>query len=155
MLRKYPASTARILGNPIFADYLFCGLPPKARASLAGIKQRKRFQKGTTIIAGGEMPAGIYILRVGKARMFLKPELDKGLISRPIKTNEYLGLTEAIAQLPYKMNVISVSSCFCEFIEREDFLRFLSEEPQICFRLAEFLSVRINKNYQLLCFSTH
>lgn len=153
MLNENRANSARFFCNPIFADSLFYGLPPEIRYSLARLKQRKQIKKGILFIAAGAESPGIYILRAGKARLFSNPELGKLLIARPVKINEFLGLTETIAGLPYKINVASISPCLCEFIEREDFLSFLRGESQFCFRLAQFLGARFIKNYQLLCSS--
>lgn len=128
MLFNNRANYEHSFGNPVFADSSFCGLPPNARETLARIKSRKRFQRKSLIVAAGSAAAGVYILRAGQALFFFYNYWNRRLITRAVKTNEFFGLTEVIAELPYRANVVSITACLCEFIERGDFLRFLNDE---------------------------
>ena len=117
---------------PILADNLFCGLTAKSCASLAKIKQTKKFHKDETFFSAGEMPCCIYLLHEGEARIILDTAQNM-TANRLIKPDEIVGLTEAIANLPYEMKAEAVTPCLCECIRREDFIRFLHDEPEVCF----------------------
>lgn len=137
---------------PILADNLFCGLAAKSLASLAKIKQTKKIHKGETFFSVGEMPCCVYVLREGAARIILK-RAGNIMANRVIEPNEIIGLTETIANLPYEMKAEAVTSCLCECIRREDFIRFLRNEPEVCFRLVETLGLNLQKAYKFLFFS--
>jgi CRP-like cAMP-binding protein len=91
------------------------------------------------------MPCCIYLLVKGKVQLLLN---GKDVIQF-IEPDEIFGLTEAIANLPYEMNAETSSTCLCECIGREEFIRFLQTEPEVCFRLVQMLGLNLQKSYQL------
>lgn len=130
---------------PLFADKLFGGLTPKSRKSLDKIKQTRQFQKGAHLFAAGDMPCRVYILQKGRARLLFNDELKDIHIAHPIVPNEIFGLTEMIVNLPYETDAETITVCTCECIESEDFIRFLHNDPQVCFRLLQLLAANIKK----------
>ena len=132
---------------PILADNLFSGLTAESLASLAKIKKTKKIRKGV-IFSVGQMPCCIYVLREGEAQIVLN-DPENMPTARPVEPKEIIGLTEAVANMPYEIKVEAVTSCLCECIRREDFIRFLHSEPEVCFRLAEILSSNLQKSYKL------
>lgn len=143
MLNKHQANSEYFFGNAFLADDLFCGLPSEIRNSLFAVKQTKQFAKNELIFAVGQMPCCIYILTTGEAQI-----LYNAVFIRPVKQNEILGLTEAIANLPYEISVKAVAPCVFECVGRDDFIRFLQNEPEICFRLLQMLGANLQKVYQ-------
>jgi CRP-like cAMP-binding protein len=137
---------------PILADNLFCGLTAKSLASLAKIKQTKKFREGEAFFSAGEMPCCVYLLSEGEARIVLNMAQNM-TANRPIEPNEIVGLTETIANLPYEMKAEAITPCLCECIRREDFIRFLHDEPEVCFRLVRMLGLNLQKAYKFLFFS--
>jgi CRP-like cAMP-binding protein len=135
---------------PLFADKLFCDLSPESLKSLNKIKETKQFRKGFRFFSGEEMPHCIYILREGKVQLLLNDKSKDLQLARLIEPNEIFGLTEIIADLPYEMNAETITLCTCECFEREDFIRFLFSEPEVCFRLVKLLSLNLQKSYELL-----
>jgi CRP-like cAMP-binding protein len=101
--------------------------------------------KNIRLITAGEMSRGIYVLVKGQAQLISN---DEGV--RRLEPNEILGLTETIDHLPFEMSIVTITLCRFEFIEREDFFRFLRDEPEVCFRLAQMLALNLQKSYQLL-----
>lgn len=127
------------------AKRLFGNLPQQSRKSLAAIKQTKLFPKNTRLFAIGDLPCCIFLPIKGKVQIFSN---DKKILQF-IEPDEIFGLTEAIINLPYKINAQTLTSFLCECIGRDDFLRFLQTEPEVCFRLAQMLGINLQKNYQL------
>ena len=130
---------------PLFADDLFCDLTPKSLKSLDKIKQTKQFEKDVCFFSSGEIPRCFYILRKGKAQLLLN---DIHIV-RLIEPNEILGLTVMIADMPCETDAETITPCICEFIKREDFIRFLRNEPEVSFRLVRMLGLHLQKNRQL------
>jgi len=133
---------------PLFADNLFCDLTPKSLKSLDTIKHTKRFQKGTSFFSRGDMPNFIFLLREGKAQLLSNNELKDINIVRSIEPNEIFGLTEMILNLPYETGAQTITPCICECIGREDFIRFLQDKPEVCFRLTRLLALNLQKSYR-------
>lgn len=120
---------------PLFADNLFCDLTPESLESLDKIKQTKQFQKGRHLFSEGDFPCRIYILRKGKAQILFNDKTNDMIISRLIQCDEILGLTEAILNLPYETETRTATPCIVEYIGRDEFIKFLHSEPDVCFRL--------------------
>lgn len=139
-LRFFPASA-------FFAENLFSDLPPQALETLARIKHKKEFQKGIFIAARGIVPSRFYVLQAGQARVNGETGFRNSF--RSGMQGEIFGLTEALAKMPYRISVETVTSCSCEFIEQDDFIEFLLSEREACFRLAQILGARLQKNQQL------
>lgn len=135
--------TEQLFNRPFPAD-LFDDLPPAAERSLFAIT--RNFQSGTDemIFRCGELPRFVYVLRAGKAA------LRRGGEFYPVGTDEFLGLPEAISNLPYKLDLQTLAPSRFEIISREDFLLFLQTQPAVCFRLLEMFGANLQKIYQFL-----
>lgn len=149
MLLEKNSKEESIFCNLISANCLFCDLSPEALESLARIKNMIRVQKGVFIFARGDIPSCVYILLDGQAQLVTKDGKPVCLV----EPNEILGLTEMITSLPCQMNAETITPCICERINQEDFIAFLQDEPEICFRLAQLLGLNIQKRYKSLCSS--
>ena len=134
---------------PLSADNLFCNLTRRSRQSLNKIKRTKRFEKGAPLFSRGEMPCCVFLLRRGAAQLILSSQPKHIQITRSIMPNEIFGLTEALADLPYENNAQTITPCVCECIGRADFIRFLQEEPRICFQLLQLLGSSLRKRQQI------
>ena len=144
MLNEHQANPEGFFGNAFLADDLFDGLPSETLHSLRAVKQTKQFAKDEVIFGGGQMPCCLYFLREGEAQI-----LRNAVFVRPVKRNEILGLTEAITNLPYETSVKTVTPCLFECVRREDFIHFLQNEPETCFRLLQKLGANLQKVYQM------
>lgn len=148
MFLEYKAQSEYFL--PLLADDLFRDLSQESLESLNKIKETKQFRKGFSFFSGGEMPRRIYLLREGKAQIFLNDRSKDIQIERLIEPNEIFGLIETIANPPYETNAETITLCTCECFEREDFISFLRNEPEVCFRLVKLLGLNLQKSYKLL-----
>lgn len=151
MWNGYKTDFGCFFGSPIFADNLFFDLAPKALESLTSIKQAKQFEKNSVIFSIGAVPSGICVLLEGEARLISNANANA---VRQVAPNEILGLTEAFSNLPYELRAETITTCRLEFIERGDFISFLHQEPQICFRLAHSLGSNLQKSYRNFSSST-
>ena len=136
----------RFIGESLFAANLFGDLPRTTREKIAAIKRRKAVKKGETISKIGSFPENIYVLTEGTAQMVVPNALNRQPCLRLIEKEEFINLTEAISGLPNEMSVISLSPCSLNAFRTQDFLRFLKDEPQVCFRLFKQLSLNIQSS---------
>lgn len=149
MLIEHQTISEYFFGNTFFAEDLFRDLSPETQRHLNSIKQTKNFAKNEIVFADEELPSAIYFLIKGKAQISENNRLTEKNLVRSIKSNEILGLTEAITNLSYKTSVKTVSPCHFEYIRCEDLIRFLQNEPEVCFRLLQILGANFQKIYQL------
>lgn len=147
MIEENNKKEKSIYGHLLSANCLFCDLSSEALESLARIKNMIQFQKDVFIFTRGEIPSCVYILLEGQARML--SEDDKPL--RLVKPDEIMGLTEMIGDLPCQVDVETITPCVCESINEEDFIAFLKDQPEVCFRLAQLLGLNVQKRYKTLC----
>lgn len=153
-----PEDSAKcFVGQAFLSDSLFCALTAQSRASLDRIKHHRRFKKGSRILEIGQTPGGIFLLRAGRARYMFKPQGDgEGeMFIRFAEPDEILGLTEMLAGRGCEVSLETLSSCDGDFIEREDFIRFLLAEPDVCFRLLRQLGLNLQKCCQTFCDLCH
>lgn len=129
---------------PLFAESLFCDLSPYSLKSLAEIKQKVRFPKNAEVFWAGDVPCGIHILLEGQATL----RVSKLHIAHRVAPGEILGLTETIANLPYEMNLETITDCVFERIESQALFRFLNNDAEVCFRLVKLLGSNIQQSYQ-------
>lgn len=144
MLIERQKISEHFFNNALCADDLFCGLSSASADSLSAVKREKHFAKGETVFANGQLPCCIFILLEGEAEIRYQGAVY------PVRQNEILGLTEALANLPYEIGVETLTPCRFECIRCDDFLLFLQNEPEICFRLLQKLGANLQKIYRFL-----
>jgi CRP/FNR family transcriptional regulator, cyclic AMP receptor protein len=125
-------------------DYkYFCDLPGGLLQTFESLKYSTVYPKGAMLFAEGQAARGVFMLCAGRVKLSTCSSEGKSLITRIAKPGEMLGLGSTISGKPYIVTAETLSPCQVNFIKREDFLRFLSENSQACLRSAEQLS----KNY--------
>jgi CRP/FNR family transcriptional regulator len=122
------------------SDDFFCAL---SRASLDAFDQIKHaavFPAGVVIFVEGQTPRGIFMLCQGKAKLCTTSRDGKALILRIAKPGEVLGLDAIVTGKPYQVTVQTMQPCQLNFVNREDFLRFLHEHSDACLRAVQQIS---------------
>lgn len=122
------------------SDNFFCAL---SRASLDAFNQIKHaavFPEGVVIFAEGQTPRGIFMLCQGQAKLCTASRDGKALILRIAKPGEVLGLDVIVTGKPYQVTVQTMQPCQLNFVNREDFLRFLQEHSDAGLRAVQQIS---------------
>lgn len=152
---KHLAIYGCFIGKPISADELFGDLPPVTRKSLASLKQTKKILKGEIVTAIGSFSPFIYLLQNGKAQLTFNSDLGAQKNTRLVEKKEIIGLKQVFAGSPSEIRLETLSACHFEVIKQTEFIEFLKNEPQLCFRLTRLLSLDIQQNYSLFSSSTY
>jgi CRP/FNR family transcriptional regulator, cyclic AMP receptor protein len=122
-------------------DYkYFCDLPEGLLQTFEVLKYSTIYPKGAMLFAEGQAARGVFMLCKGRVKLSTCSSEGKSLITRIAKSGEVLGLSSTISGKPYIVTAETLSPCQINFIKREDFLHFLSENNQACLRSAEQLS---------------
>jgi len=125
-------------------ERLFCNLPAAALQSFENIKFASAYPKGAVLFVEGQSPRGIFVLCKGRVKMSICATNGKTLIVKIAEPGEVLGLSATVSGKPYELTAETVDPCQVNFVKREDFLRFLKEHSDACFRVAEQLSAKYN-----------
>jgi CRP/FNR family cyclic AMP-dependent transcriptional regulator len=122
------------------ADRIFCDLPPSALQSFDNIKYATAYPEGAVLFVEGQEPRGIFVLCKGSVKLSISATNGKTMIVKIAEPGEVLGLSATVCGRPYELTAETIDPCQVNFVKREDFLRFLKEDVQVCFKVAEQLS---------------
>lgn len=125
-------------------DRLFCDLPATALQSFENIKRATAYPKGAVLFIEGQPSRGIFVLGKGRVKLSICASDGKTLILKIAEVGEVLGLSASISGKAHELTAATLDPCQINFVKREDFLRFLKEHSEACFRVAEQLSEKYN-----------
>ena len=94
----------------------------------------------------GQNPRGIFVLCKGRVKLTLSSSTGKTLIMKLVEPGEVLGLSATISGKPYEVMAETAEPCQINFVQREDFLRFLRQHNEAGLRVAEQLSDKYNSD---------
>ena len=80
----------------------------------------------------------------GRVKLSLSAGDGKTIILKIVEPGEVLGLGATISGKPYELTGETIEPCQISFVKREELLRFLKENTDACFKVAEQLSVKYN-----------
>jgi CRP/FNR family transcriptional regulator len=126
------------------AERLFCDLPTAALQSFESIKYATAYPKGAVLFVEGQAPRGIFVLCKGRVKLSICASDGKTLILKIAEPGEVLGLSAAVSGKAYELTAETIDPCQVNFVKRDDFLRFLKEHSDACFKVAEQLSEKYN-----------
>lgn len=133
------------------AEPLFCHLPAQALQAFETIKYATAYPKGAVLFVEGQAPRGIFVVCQGTVKLSICARDGKTLIVRITEPGEVLGLSATVSGMPYELAAETMGPCQVNFVKRDDFLRFLKEHPQACFRVIEKLSEKYNSACHEMC----
>lgn len=129
------------------SEGFFCNLSEGALKALDRIKFTSGYPKGAVLFAEQEAPQGVFILSKGRVKLSMTSSEGKSVILRIADPGEVLGLHAVVSNQPYQATAETLEPCELNFMRREDFLRFLRENPEASLRAAQQLS----QNYHIAC----
>lgn len=121
------------------ADRLFCDMPPATLQNFEGIKFSTAYPQGAVLFVEGQMPRGIFVICKGSVKLSINSPGGRTMIVKLAEPGEVLGLSATISGKPYEVTAETIDPCQINFVKRDDFLRFLKEDVDACFKVAEQL----------------
>ena len=88
----------------------------------------------------GQMPRGIFVLCKGRVKLSINSPSGRTVIVKLVEPGEVLGMSATISGKPYEVTAETIDPCQVNFVKRDDFLRFLKDDVEACFKVAEQLS---------------
>jgi CRP/FNR family cyclic AMP-dependent transcriptional regulator len=125
-------------------ERLFCNLSASTLQSFEAIRFATSYPAGSLLFVEGQAPRGISVLCKGRVKLFTCSRDGKSFILKIAEPGEVLGLSATISGRPYALTAESLEPCQVNFVKREDFLCFLREHNDACFRAAQELSDKYN-----------
>src|SRR5262249_31380382 len=107
---------------------------------LGNIGFRETLISGRQLVSIESRTNSVFILNEGSAEI-LVPDINSNLQAvRQVASGEMLGLTESLAGAERDFCVRSISECVFTEISREELVKFLQQEPDMCFELASMMA---------------
>jgi CRP/FNR family transcriptional regulator len=128
-------------------ERVFCDLPATAIEAFEDIKQATAYPPGAVLFVEGQSPRGIFVLCQGSVKLSVDSPNGRTMIVKLAEPGEVLGLSATISGRSYEATAETLDPCQVNFVKREDFLRFLMDNPEACFKVA----VQLSEKYQSAC----
>jgi CRP/FNR family transcriptional regulator len=110
--------------------------------TLSGITFTSVYPKGSVLFVEGEDPRGVFIICSGKVKLTSSSSEGRTLIVKIAEEGEVLGMSASILGKSYEVSAETIEPSQVNFIRREDFVRFITENVEACMHTAEQLSDR-------------
>jgi CRP/FNR family cyclic AMP-dependent transcriptional regulator len=132
---------------PLRGEGFFCSLQKSALKAFDDIKFTSGYPGGAVLFVEGEGPRGVYVLCRGRVKLTMTSADGKTMILRMVKPGEVMGLHAVVSGKPYQATAETVEPCQVNFVRRDEFLRFLTQNSEASVRAAQQLS----GDYQTAC----
>lgn len=129
------------------SESFFSNISGGALKALDHIKFTSGYPKGAVLFTEQETPRGVFILCKGRVKLSMTSSEGKSVILRIASPGEVLGLHAVVSNQPYQASAETLEPSEVNFVRRDDFLRFLRENPEASLRAAQQLS----QNYHIAC----
>jgi CRP/FNR family transcriptional regulator/CRP/FNR family cyclic AMP-dependent transcriptional regulator len=129
---------------------LFAPLSDHDLTTIEAIAQRRRFRRGEIIFHRGDPGATLYVILSGRVRIFSPSEDGSEVVLGLLWPGEFFGELSLLDGQPRSASAQALDDCEMLVISREDFRRFLHNEPGASIVVLEVLSSRLRRTDQLL-----
>ncbi len=106
----------------------------EALTVLSGRGEIRRYRKGTLLIEEGDVGDTIYIILVGRMRVFSAGDNEREVTYGVYGPGEYIG-EMSLDGGPRSASVITIEPCLCAVVTRRTLEAFIAERPGFAFEL--------------------
>lgn len=132
---------------PVREESLFCDLGPDPLQALNSIRRSAVYPKGALLFVEGQPCRGLFVLCSGKAKLTTSSARGRSVIVRIAGAGEVLGLSAAISNRPYEVSAEILEPGEANYLAREDFVNFLQSYGEVSIRVAQHLSLELQRAY--------
>jgi len=118
----------------------FCSLGATALKAFDQASVASVYPGGSVLYVEGQAARGVFMICRGKAKLSIASRDGKSLITRVAHAGELLGVGSAILDAPYQATVETIEPCQIRHVKREEFIKFIREHADACYRVTEQLS---------------
>lgn len=138
------------LACPVREESLFCNLGPEPLEALNAIRRTTLYPKGALLFTEGQPSRGVFVLCSGKAKLTAGSAHGRSIIVRVAGAGEMLGLGATVANHAYEVSAEVLEPAEVNFLPREEFLHFLQRYGEASVRVAQHLSMELQRAYSQL-----
>jgi CRP/FNR family cyclic AMP-dependent transcriptional regulator len=95
---------------------------------------------GVILFAEGESPQHVFVLCAGRMKLSAASRDGKILLVKIAKPGDVLGLSAALADIPYELTAQAIEHSQVKAFQSKDFLHFIQDCPEGCQRAVESLN---------------
>jgi len=122
---------------------LFSGLSGQALAEVEQHGSLKTYRKNTIVVSQGDNTDSLYVILSGGVKVYISGEEGREVVLNHQGPGEYFGDLALIDAQPRAASVITTHASRLMIISRADFMRCLSDNPEIALNLIRPLTSRI------------
>lgn len=152
-----PASAARPGFSQRQADHwslaqvpLFSSLGSTELAELSTLVRPLRCRKREVIFREGDEGTALYIVRKGEVKIVLRSPDGKEATLGFRSAGDFFGEQALLDGEPRSADVVAMEPCELLSLRRDNFLRFLTDHPQVAISLLAILSQRLRSTTRLV-----
>jgi CRP/FNR family transcriptional regulator, cyclic AMP receptor protein len=142
---KQPTDRARdrlslLRNHPLFRD-----LPPTVIEQLGSYMKTRRVARGTTIFSKGDPGSGLMGVLSGTVKISVASADGKDIVLNIFHEGDVFGEIALLDGRPRTADATAMSDCELIVIERRDFVRFLTSNPEVTLKFIEILCSRLRR----------
>ncbi len=123
---------------------LFSGLPAEALEQLRGLLKRQRLLAGENLFCEGDDATGLYLIQRGRLKVYVAQD-HKEFILNIQQAGDAVGELSLLDGEPRSATVMAMENTDLLFLSKDDFTRWLENEPKMAQRLISSLTQHIRR----------
>lgn len=123
----------------------FCGLSPESLKMLEEVKITNSYSSGSMLFIEGQPANGVFMLCQGEVKLYTCSRDGKVVIMHIAGPGELLGLSAVVSHGNFEVSAEVISACQVNFIRKADFMRLLSNHPEISMNAVRHLCTQYNE----------
>lgn len=131
-------------------SFIFSGLKESEIAELAGLAFERNIASGEFIFWEGDTPEWFYVVAAGRIKVLKHSLLGKKFIIAFFGPGEMFGEVAVFEDKPYPASAQTAEDTCILGVERQDFLAFLAQRPQVALRIISILGGRLRDSQNRL-----
>ena len=122
---------------------IFSSLNDDELSELAGLAIEHGLTPGEFVFWDGDAPERLYIVAEGKVKVLKHSSLGKEFIIAFFGPGEMFGEVAVFENKPYPASAQAITETKLVGVQRDDFLSFLADRPQVALRIISVLAGRL------------
>ena len=135
------------VGCKMRGNHIFCDLSASTLQRFETIRHSTIYPAGSVLFVEGQAPRGIFVICKGRVKLSFSSADDKTFIPRIAEAGEVLGVSSSVSGRAYQLTAETLDPCQISFVKRDDFVQFVKEHSDACFRVAE----QLTDKYHVAC----
>jgi CRP-like cAMP-binding protein len=127
---------------------LFGDLPASQLVALEAMQRPSLAPEQSILFTEGDAPFGVFVLYSGAVELSVSSPGSKRFILQVAEPGHVLGLTGTVSGKPYSVTATAVLPSQVGFLKRDEFLDFLHSHSEAAFRVAQMLSINLNRTFE-------